>query len=196
MPDQTSGRRAVLRATGLTAIAAVAGCVTGSGGDSAGGDGTGTDVYDEGNSTFGGGGTDSPTPTETPAQSATESTESAGGGSNPTFDGWLSGVDNYDGVTDETDSDTVSVEVGVDNGGQPLGFGPAAITVSTGTKVTWTWTGKGGSHNVLDQDGAFESELLDDEGHTFSHTFESTGTYKYSCQPHKTLGMKAVVVVE
>ena len=191
MTDQTTGRRDVLRAAGLTAVAAVAGCV--SGGD---GDGTGSaDEYDEGENTVGGK-TDSPTATETATASEGTTTDSSGGESNSTFDGWLDGVSNYDGVVDETGSSATSVEVGVDNGGQPYGFGPAAIKVSTGTEVTWEWTGKGSTHNVIDEGGAFESELVAEEGHTFSYTFEETGTYKYSCQPHKTLGMKGVVVVE
>ena len=178
MRDQTARRRDVLRVTGLTAVAAVAGCTGGGGGGDGGGGGGGD-----------GGETDSPTAADT---SATESS----GGSNPTFDGWLDDVDNYDGVVDETGSSATTVEVGVDNGGQPYGFGPAAIEVSTGTKVVWEWTGRGSSHNVIDEGGAFESELVAEEGHTFSYTFEETGTYKYSCQPHKALGMKGVVVVE
>jgi halocyanin-like protein len=111
------------------------------------------------------------------------------------FGGWFDGVSNYDGVVDETGSSEVTVEVGVQNGDGPYGFGPAAVRVSPGTKVTWEWIGKGGSHNVVSTDGAFESELVSTEGHTFSHTFDSTGTYKYLCQPHEALGMKGAIVV-
>jgi halocyanin-like protein len=179
MTDQTVGRRDVLRVTGLAAAAAVAGC-------SGGGGGTDTEAE--------GGGEDRSVDTDS-ATATTTATES-GDGSKPSFDGWLSDVDNYDAVVDETGTDAVSVKFGVDNGGQPYGFGPAAIKVSSGTEVTWEWTGKGSSHNVLDQGGAFESELVAEEGHTFSYTFESSGTYEYSCQPHKALGMKGVVVVE
>ncbi|WP_435116493.1 halocyanin domain-containing protein [Halolamina sp. C58] len=111
------------------------------------------------------------------------------------FDGWFDGVSNYDGVVDRTGQSEVTVEVGVDNGGQPYGFGPAAVRVDPGTTVVWEWTGRGGSHNVVEQDGTFESDLSSEEGHTFSHTFESEGTFKYVCTPHQSLGMKGAVVV-
>ena len=112
-----------------------------------------------------------------------------------TFDGWFDGVDNYDGVVDRTGQDEVTVEVGVDNGGQPYGFGPAAVRVDPGATVVWEWTGKGSSHNVVAEDGSFESDLSAEEGYTFSHTFESEGTFKYVCTPHQSLGMKGAVVV-
>ncbi|GAB7095050.1 hypothetical protein JCM30237_22030 [Halolamina litorea] len=112
-----------------------------------------------------------------------------------TFDGWFDDVDNYDGVVDRTGQDEVTVEVGVDNGGQPYGFGPAAVRIDPGATVVWEWTGRGSSHNVVAEDGSFESDLSAEEGYTFSHTFESEGTFKYVCTPHQSLGMKGAVVV-
>ncbi|MFB6244683.1 MAG: halocyanin domain-containing protein [Halobaculum sp.] len=123
-------------------------------------------------------------------------TSTAVGASSGSFDGWLSGVENFDSVRDETGSDAVTVDVGVQNGSGAYGFGPAAIRISTGTTVTFEWTGRGASHNVVARDGAFESELTAEDGHTFEHTFESSGTVKYYCQPHRALEMKGVVVVE
>ncbi|MFW5948350.1 MAG: halocyanin domain-containing protein [Halolamina sp.] len=111
------------------------------------------------------------------------------------FDGWFDGVDNYDGVADRTGESEVTVEVGVDNGGEPYGFGPAAVQVDPGTTVVWEWTGRGGSHNVVEEDGAFESETTSEEGFTFEHTFEEEGTFRYLCTPHESLGMKGAVVV-
>jgi len=122
-----------------------------------------------------------------------------GGGSSgdkPSFDGWLDGVSNYDGVTDKTGSDSVTVKVGSKANGGNFGFDPAAIKISKGTKVTFQWTGKGGAHNVVDKNDAFESKLTAESGHTFTHTFSKSGTYKYYCEPHKSLGMKAVIEVE
>jgi halocyanin-like protein len=113
-----------------------------------------------------------------------------------TFDGWLDGVSNYDRVVDETGSEEVQVIVGAEANGGNLGFGPAAIRVSPGTTVVWRWNGKGGAHNVVANDGSFESELTADQGFTFRYTFEEPGTTKYYCQPHQTIGMKGVVVVE
>jgi len=111
------------------------------------------------------------------------------------FGGWFDGVSNFDGVVDRTGRDEVTVEVGVQNGDGPYGFGPAAVRVSPGTTVTWEWNGEGGSHNVVHTDGAFESELVAEAGHTFSYTFETEGTYEYYCSPHEALGMKGAVVV-
>ncbi|WP_254832200.1 halocyanin domain-containing protein [Haloglomus salinum] len=114
--------------------------------------------------------------------------------SQPSFGGWLSDVQNYNGVIDRTGRDEVTVRVGVDNGGQPYGFGPAAIQIDPGTTVVWEWTGRGNQHNVVDLDGAFESELAAEAGFTFEQTFEDEGVTKYYCQPHRALGMKGVVV--
>lgn len=111
------------------------------------------------------------------------------------FGGWFDDVDNYDGVVDGTGQSEVTVEVGVDNGGQPYGFGPAAIRVDPGTTVVWEWTGKGSSHNVVAEDGSFESELASEEGDTFSQTFDTEGEFRYVCTPHESLGMKGAVVV-
>jgi len=33
-------------------------------------------------------------------------------------------------------------------------------------------------------------------GHIFSQTFDDTGTTKYYCMPHKTMGMKGAIVVK
>ena len=108
---------------------------------------------------------------------------------------WFEGVSNYDGVVDETGSDSVTVEVGVEANGGGFGFGPAAVRVEPGTTVTWSWIGAGGSHNVAASDGEFESDLVDSDEHTFEHTFEEAGVYTYACTPHQTLGMKGAVVV-
>jgi nitrite reductase (NO-forming) len=128
-------------------------------------------------------------------------TESESGGGSSTegtadFGGWFDGVSNYDGVVDRTGEDEVRVQVGAQANGGGFGFGPAAIEVSSGTDVVWEWTGEGGSHDVQADDGSFASELTDEAGHTFSHTFESTGTTKYYCMPHKAMGMKGAVVVK
>jgi halocyanin-like protein len=112
------------------------------------------------------------------------------------YDGWLSDVSNYDGTTvDRTGQDEVTVRVGTQANGGAFGFGPPAVRVSPGTTVVWQWTGEGNQHNVVDEAGAFESDLASEAGYTFEHTFESEGTFKYYCQPHETVGMKGVVVV-
>ncbi|MFB6142356.1 MAG: halocyanin domain-containing protein [Halorientalis sp.] len=142
------------------------------------------------------------TPTDTPE--STEPTTTAGG--TPTtaggdiqsrVDEYLSDVSNYDGsITDRTGSDSVTVDVGAEGNGGNFAFAPPAIRVSAGTEVVWEWTGQGGQHNVVHEGGNFESDLTATAGHTFSQTFDEAGLYRYYCQPHRTLGMKGVVVVE
>jgi halocyanin-like protein len=112
------------------------------------------------------------------------------------FGGWMSDVGNYDGVVDQTGSDEVTVTVGAEGNGGNFAFGPAAINVDPGTTVVWEWNGEGGQHNVVTEEGAdFESELSSEAGFTFEQTLEEEGVIKYFCQPHRALGMKAVVVV-
>ncbi|MFC6826203.1 halocyanin domain-containing protein [Halopelagius fulvigenes] len=112
------------------------------------------------------------------------------------FGGWLGATTNYDGVVDETDASEVEVTVGSRANGGAYGFSPAAVRVSAGTTVVWTWTGKGNAHDVVAADDSFASERTSEGGHTFSRTFEEAGTFKYFCTPHRAMGMKGVVVVE
>lgn len=165
----TFDRRTVLRRTGAVVLA---GGLAGCGGSSNGGDGGD------------GGATATPTPSTEPASDAVSN--------------HLSDTSNFEGsVLVLTDRDSVTVDVGAQGNGGNLAFDPPAIKVSTGTTVTWQWTGEGGTHNVVDNDGAFDSGTpVAEQGHTFEHTFDSSGTYLYHCEPHKTLGMKGAVVVE
>ena len=100
-------------------------------------------------------------------------------------------------VVDETGSDSVSVAVGA--GGQGFSFDPPAVSVSAGTDVTWEWTGNGGSHNVASTEAPAEfrsGEAVAEAGTTFSRTFEMGGNHFYHCEPHTSIGMHGVVVVE
>jgi arsenite oxidase small subunit len=136
------------------------------------------------------------TPTSSPTEAATDST----------FDGWFSGdarggaVDNYDGtVVDKTDRGEVTVTVGADGNDGAFAFTPAAVRVSTGTAVTFDWASD--THNVLVEsqpEGADWQghEAIENDGFSFSHTFDVEGVYKYYCEPHLTMGMKGAVVVE
>jgi halocyanin-like protein len=169
-------RRDVLRGIGATAMAgALAGCSTetqNDGGD--GGDGGDT-------ATSGGDGGD------------------GGSGSVPSeVDSYLSDANLYDGsIADMTGGSNPTVEVGA--GEQGYAFDSAAIRVSTGTTVTWEWTGEGGGHNVVHDGGEFtsgEGDYVSEAGHTYEYTFEETGNYLYYCTPHQGLGMLGAVVVE
>jgi halocyanin-like protein len=176
MTRDTFDRRTILKTMAVgAATAAIAGC------SSTGGSGGGGDDTESGGSDESGG----------DGASGDES-----GADSMDFDGWFDDVSNYDGVVDETGSSEVTVEVGAGGNGGGFAFSPAAIRVDSGTTVVWEWTGDGGNHNVSAEDGSFESETVGEAGHTFEHTFEESGTYKYACTPHKAMGMKGAVVVE
>ena len=119
-------------------------------------------------------------------------TAAAQSGSNDLSE-WFANTGNASAVTDRTGESAVTVQVGTDGNGAGFGFGPAAVRVDPGTTVTWEWTGQGGQHNVVAEDGTFESSLQQ-EG-TFEHTFESAGVTRYACTPHKMMGMKGAVIV-
>lgn len=114
----------------------------------------------------------------------------------PNYRGWFDGVSNYDGTVDARDQDAVTVDVGVQGNSGYYKFGPAAVAVAPGTPITWEWTGRGGTHNVVAEQGTFDSgELVDREGYTFEYTLDQPAIYKYVCEPHRSLGMKGAVFV-
>jgi halocyanin-like protein len=114
----------------------------------------------------------------------------------PNYKGWFDGVSNYSRTVDARGRDAVTVEVGVQGDSGYYKFGPAAVAVTPGTTVTWRWTGRGGTHDVVSRNGLFDSgALVGKEGHTFSHTFDSPGIYYYLCTPHEPLGMKGAIFV-
>lgn len=110
------------------------------------------------------------------------------------YDGYLGNAGNYDGTTvDLTGQSEITIDVGAGNG---LQFGPPAVTVDPGTTITWEWTGEGGAHNVVAEDGSFTSgDTVSEAGTTYEQTFDSAGVVKYYCDPHKAAGMKGVVAV-
>ena len=126
---------------------------------------------------------------------AQETTDSGGGGGGePDFGGWLSDVGNFSEVQDARGESEVTVEVGVDANGGPYGYGPAAVHVDNGTTVQFEWTGNQ-EHNVVHQDGDFESDLYTAAGVQYEYTFDEDGIYNYFCTPHRGLGMKGSIVV-
>ena len=151
------------------------GTATGGGGTATGG-GTASGDGTAGGGTAGGGG---------------------GGGGQPDFGDFFEDVDNYDGtVADLRGEDAPEVEVGVQANGGAFGFGPPAVHVDNGATVTWIWTGQGCPHNVVAEEGTFDSgEPGCEEASPFEFTFEEDGIYQYHCAPHLQLGMKGAVVV-
>ncbi|UCE24719.1 MAG: cupredoxin domain-containing protein [Candidatus Zixiibacteriota bacterium] len=72
-------------------------------------------------------------------------------------------------------------------------FSPASVTVTVGTTVTWR-NDDGIQHTVTSDSGSeLESALLS-QGGTYSHTFNTVGTFPYHCTPHPF--MTGTVIVE
>lgn len=116
--------------------------------------------------------------------------------SEPDYGDWFRGVSNHDATVDRRGRSTVTVAVGAPANMGAFGFDPAAVAVSPGATVVWTWTGKGGAHNVVAEDGSFDSgPLVDVPGHTFGHRFDDPGITHYVCAPHRAMGMRGAVVV-
>src|SRR5215470_4959638 len=92
-------------------------------------------------------------------------------------------------------------------GGQ-LTFSPDTLSIHVGETVMWTWSSSlhnvvGGSANCV-ADGRFCSSddsncnraPLLNSGATYSHTFDTAGTYPYFCSLHCGLGMVGSITVE
>lgn len=103
-----------------------------------------------------------------------------------------------DGGSTEDLEGTV-VEVGPDG---RFTFEPgteAPLEIAVGTTVTWIWRSR--NHNIVVEsqpEGADWAghEPVEDTGFTYTHTFDVAGEYHYYCQPHRSAGMTADVVVE
>lgn len=135
-----------------------------------------------------------PTANRTPTDGRTGGGGGGGSTTPPEVDSYLAGADNYDGtVVDATGQDTVTIEVGAGSNG--FGFNPAAIHVDRGTTVRWEWTGDGGGHDVVNEGGAFESDIYASPGVHLEHTFDVSDIYLYFCRPHRSLGQKGAIVV-
>jgi halocyanin-like protein len=114
----------------------------------------------------------------------------------PNYQGWFENVSNYRGTVEARGQSDYEIRVGVQGANGYYYYGPAAVAVSPSTTVTWVWTGRGGTHNCVSTSGAFTSgRLVDEAGHTFTHTFDNPGIYRYYCSPHQSLGMKGAVFV-
>ena len=62
-------------------------------------------------------------------------------------------------------------------------FRPGTITINAGDSVTWT-NSSDAPHTVTSDSGSELASSELDEDQTFSHTFDSTGTFAYHCTIH------------
>jgi plastocyanin len=70
-------------------------------------------------------------------------------------------------------------------------FSPANVTIKTGDAVKWT-NSDTKNHQVVSNTGAFASGTIT-PNHTYSHTFNTAGTYRYHDALHPSLTGKIVV---
>lgn len=70
-------------------------------------------------------------------------------------------------------------------------FDPQAITVATGTTITWTNQDRF-AHTVTGANAAFESGELA-QGQAFSFEFDTVGTFTYICNIHPSMAATVVV---
>ena len=92
-----------------------------------------------------------------------------------------------------------AAEVSISN----FSFMPASITIGQGDTVKWTWAGPDTNHSVTSKSGqadSFDSDpgktpssLDHPPGDTFSHTFNTPGTFSYICKVHSFMTGKVVV---
>jgi len=81
------------------------------------------------------------------------------------------------GYSNPASAATFNVTVGV---AHPLGFRfvPWLVTIHPGDQVKWTWASSG--HSTTSNNGIWDSGIRD-QGATFTHTFNSVGTFPYHC---------------
>ena len=76
---------------------------------------------------------------------------------------------------------------------EKMGYHPASITITKGTKVTWTDKQSFIPHDVVsDKDGLFDSGNMY-KNDIFSYTFNDTGTFTYYCSHHKKMHGTVIV---
>jgi plastocyanin len=79
-------------------------------------------------------------------------------------------------------------------------FSPADVTIQAGQTVEWVWSAEALGHNVSPDDTEPTSSGPVANGpKTYSHTFDTPGTYDYFCVAHGApggVGMSGTVTVE
>lgn len=126
-------------------------------------------------------------------------------GGAPITDGGVSRTDAS--PTPTVDSGTTGIVHEVTTGaGGALTFSPAAMTIRRGDTVTWRFASAGhtvtsGSSCTADNlfcspdDTRCTAARLSSGGDSYSHTFNTTGTFPYFCAVHCSLGMTGTITV-
>ena len=76
-----------------------------------------------------------------------------------------------------------------------ISFEPAELTIQVGDTVIWI-NADNGLHNVVADDGTFDSGEPSTASWQYSFTFNQGGTWDYSCEVHVGQGMVGTITVE
>ena len=85
--------------------------------------------------------------------------------------------------TNSASAATVDVTIGPNF---ELVFSPSSVTIHPGDQVRWTWSSSGHSttSGSPGQPNGIWDSGIHNQGATFTHTFNSAGTFPYYCIPH------------
>ncbi len=72
-------------------------------------------------------------------------------------------------------------------------FSPSSLTIKKGEKVIWT-NQDSAAHTVTSDSGNELGSKLLAKGESYSHIFNTVGTFNYHCTPHPY--MKGIIIVE
>jgi plastocyanin len=73
-------------------------------------------------------------------------------------------------------------------------FSPANVTINVGDTVTWRASTSG--HDTKSVDNLWASPNPMPVNTTFSHTFNTAGSFGYFCTPHRAVGMVGTITVQ
>ncbi|WP_137286804.1 plastocyanin/azurin family copper-binding protein [Halorussus salinisoli] len=138
-------------------------------------------------------------------------TETTAGGDTTTETTTEAGTTEGEGTEGGTTADEQGAQgsgpIAMITDGSEYYFDPIGLFVQPGTTVEWVnesgahsstayaeGTGGASVTRIPEDADPWNSEIISEEGGTFSYTFEVEGTYDYFCIPHKTLGMVGRVV--
>jgi plastocyanin len=81
------------------------------------------------------------------------------------------------------------------NATDALAFSRPSVTISAGTAVRWVNTGAMLHTVTPDGHSEWTAANLATTGASFTHTFNTPGTYEYYCEPHVGSGMTGTITV-
>ncbi|HYO07288.1 MAG TPA: plastocyanin/azurin family copper-binding protein [Phototrophicaceae bacterium] len=93
----------------------------------------------------------------------------------------------------------VSIVPGSSNPDSKTFYDPSNAEVDLGTEVKWTNDDKNMPHTVTSGNpesgptGVFDSGIMNGDGSSFEHTFDSQGEYEYYCTLHPWMIAKITV---